>query len=100
MHRQRSPLFLNHKPYKELVMKQNFVWSVTLGSAFAVTLGALPLTAIAADAAAPQILMTAQPAAMPVSAKSEGHCVSAAMIKAHDGKCGKAYMMNHKKMPM
>ena len=82
-------------------MKQkNFAYSFTLGSAFVITLGALPLTAIAADAAAPQILKSAQPVAMPVSAKSEGHCVSAAMVKAHDGKCGKAYMMKHKNMPM
>lgn len=93
--------------------RKNFAWSLTLGSAFAVTLGALPLTAVATDASAPQVqvLATAQPVTMTVSAKGEGNCsqrmkskeglcVSAAMVKAHDGKCGKAYMMQHKNMPM
>lgn len=96
---------------KELTMKQrNLVWPITLGSAFAVTLGALPLTSVVAEAAT-QALATAQPMAMAVNAQGEGncsrnmkakegHCVSAAMIKAHDGKCGKAYMMQHKNMPM
>ncbi|WP_298173647.1 hypothetical protein [Acidithiobacillus sp.] len=91
--------------------RKNFAWSLTLGSAFAVTLGALPLTAVAADASAPQVLATARPVTMTVSAKGEGNCsqrmkskeglcVSAAMVKTHDGKCGKAYMVQHKNMPM
>ncbi len=98
--------------------------SFALGSAFALSLAALPATAIAATTA------TLQPVAMmgsnaknegncsqmmgkghqegncsknmgtsnmaktgPSAKKAqEGHCVSSAAIKAHDGKCGKKYM--------
>ncbi|MGE4530242.1 MAG: hypothetical protein AB7C98_02855 [Acidithiobacillus sp.] len=92
--------------------------SLSIGSAFVVTLAALPVAAVAATTG----MVSSQPMTMSSgsSAKSEGNCsrsmgmnamakkapgaqkaqegkcVSHAAIKAHDGKCGKTYMSKGK----
>ena len=73
-------------------MKQpNFARSFALGSAFAVTLGTLPLLATSADAATMH-MATAQPVAMSTATKIEGNCSKKMGKGSQEGNCSKGGM--------
>lgn len=73
-------------------MKQpNFARSFALSSAFAVTLGTLPLLATSADAATMR-MATAQPVAMSTATKSEGNCSQKMGKGSQEGNCSKGGM--------
>ena len=73
-------------------MKQpNFARSFALSSAFAVTLGTLPLLATSADAATMR-MATAQPVAMHSATKSEGNCSQKMGKGSQEGNCSKGGM--------